>query len=87
MTPSLICVYDLHHTKCLKVKPPIDQRLKSLQIECTGCNASCVWQTTQHLATRLSEDTSGKGQVKDHFKQCKKDNDNDFLKKNYLQCL
>ena len=86
MTPSLICVYDLHHTKCLKVKPPIDQRLKSLQIECTGCNASCVWQTTQHLATRLSEDKSSKRQVKDHF-SVKKTMTMIFFKKNYLQCL
>jgi len=87
ITPSLVCVYDLHHTKCLKVKVsksfpeapywPKAQKPRCLPNWCAGCNASYVWQTTQHLATWLSEDKSRKGQVKDHFKQCKKDIDND----------
>ena len=64
------------------LKPPVEKLLKSnvvYQIKCCRCDASYVWQTTQHLTTRLSEHKSRKGPVKEHFMLCKNNIDNDCI--------
>ena len=65
------------------LKPPVNKMLKSkvvYKIECSGCDANYVGQTTRHLSTRLNEHKSRKGPVKDHFTQCNKQIDNECIK-------
>ena len=46
----------------------------------TKLNVLDFGQTTRHITIRLSEHSSRKGPVKDHFIKCEKDIDNDCVK-------
>ena len=57
------------------LKPEVKRELKSrvvYKINCPGCNACYVGQTTRHVITRFNEHNNRNGPIKIHFEQCMK---------------
>ena len=66
-----------------KLKAPVPHMLQNnvvYRIECPGCKASYVGQTSRHLQQRFREHVGSRGIIKKHFENCNEVPSEDCIK-------